>query len=72
MQSLNGSQGILENKPNLQTYNNKPTKQKPNPTPKTTKKKYKHFHPFVGKKKYTTHKKYIVLEKINNNKKSEK
>jgi len=38
MQSLNGSQGILENKPNLQTYNNKPTKQKPNPKPKTTKK----------------------------------
>jgi len=38
MQSLNGNQGILENKANLQTYHNKPTKQKPNPTPKTTKK----------------------------------
>jgi hypothetical protein len=37
MQSLNGNQGILEIKPNLQTYHNKPTKQKPNPTPKTTK-----------------------------------
>jgi hypothetical protein len=51
MQSLNGSQGNLENKPNLQTYNNKSTKQKPNPTPKITKKCYKHFHTFVEKTK---------------------
>ncbi len=63
MQSLNGSQGILENKPNLQTYNNKPTKQKPNPKPKTTKKNTNIFIHLQKKQKYTTHKKYIAIEK---------
>ncbi len=70
MQSLNGSQGILENKPNLQTYNNKPSKQKPKQTPKTTKKVTNIFI-HLQKNKNTQHiRNNIEAKRKGNNKKS--